>query len=236
MVARARRTIDIGRLSRLVARPGVDPRVWVALARVTDVGYDENEGFFADVTMIPTGEEQTAMISSLYTGPSYGFWPAVEVGDLVVVVVPQGDPNAGPVIIGQIWNTEYPPPSEARGTGSDNTDVSPNVVLKTKGGAKLVMIAQNADFTMTANVVKMQAANQSFVRGETYADALGVFLDALKVIMLAIKAYATAAGGAVPALAPAGTALGLAIDAFNLTIDTFKNARTTYLSTKIKGE
>ena len=90
-----------------------------------------------------------------------------------------------------------------------------------------------------ATVVKLQDGSQPFVRGTTYADALGVFLDALKVVMLGIGTFATAVGVGTPLFPAVATAAGVLnglITTFNLAIDALKLARSTYLSTKVTGQ
>ena len=87
-----------------------------------------------------------------------------------------------------------------------------------------------------ATVVKLQDGSQPFVRGTTYADALGTGIDALKTLNTAIGTFATAVGGATPAVAAAAVTLNTAIGAANTALDTLKAARSAYLSTKVSGQ
>jgi hypothetical protein len=87
-----------------------------------------------------------------------------------------------------------------------------------------------------ATVVKLQDGSQPFVRGTTYADALGTFLDALKVVMLGIGTFATAVGAALPPVAAAAATLGGLITTFNSACDALKTSRTAYLSVKVSGQ
>lgn len=120
-IQRTRRRVDLGKLSSAVSRPGVDPRVWITLAQVDDVGGDAEEGIFADVTFLPSGEEQSVLVGSAYAGAGYGQVIKPKVGDLVVVAVPEGSQDSGPIIIGRMWNGAEPPPAGAL-SGDDVTD------------------------------------------------------------------------------------------------------------------
>lgn len=130
---KARKSIDLGKLAAAVARPGIDPRTWVTLARVKQVGFDDKEGFFADVVYLPSGEEQTCMVGAIYAGNGFGFYTPLEEDDIVVVIVPNGDSNAGPVISQRVWNAADKPPADG-GTGEVPTA---DVLLRIQPGKKL---------------------------------------------------------------------------------------------------
>lgn len=90
-----------------------------------------------------------------------------------------------------------------------------------------------------ATLVKLQDGSQPFVRGTTYADALGTFLDALKIVMTGIGTFATAVGVGTPlfpAVAAAATVLNGLIVTFNSSCDALKASRTAYLSVKVSGQ
>lgn len=105
----ARRHIDAGRLSALASRPGIDSRVWLTLAAVKDVGFDEDEGTFVDVQFMPGGELETCYLGSPYAGDSFGDHCPVNIEDTVLVAVPMGDPAYGPIIIARFNNASDPP-------------------------------------------------------------------------------------------------------------------------------
>lgn len=88
----------------------------------------------------------------------------------------------------------------------------------------------------SAQVVKLQAATQAFIRGNDYSTALNTAVDAIKVLNTAVGTFATAVGGALPPVAAAATTLNAAIVACNSALDTFKSSSSTWLSTKVKGE
>lgn len=129
-IRRTRRSIDLGKLASAITRPGVDPRVWITLGVVTETGADPEQGLFADVEFIPSGEEQTVFVGSNYAGAGYGTVVKPKVGDVVVIAVPEGIQDAGPIIIARLWNGQMPPPPEAI-NGEDITD---DVVTRVKSG------------------------------------------------------------------------------------------------------
>jgi hypothetical protein len=120
-----RKSVDIGRLSKAVQRPGVDPRVWLALASVKELGFDPEHGCFADVYMHPDENVETCYIDTPYAGSvegvGFGDWAGIEVGDTVLVAVPQGDTNTGPLIIGRFWNAGDKPPLQITDDGTTPT-------------------------------------------------------------------------------------------------------------------
>ena len=139
-IQRARRTVDISKLSSAVSRPGIDPRCWVTLAQVTDVGFDAAEGFFVDVEFLPTGEQQCCLLGSHYAGENYGQAALPQVDDVVVVVVPNGDQSAGPVVICKLWNAADPPPAD----GSSGTDPTDDYLLRIRAGRNYTLRASGA--------------------------------------------------------------------------------------------
>lgn len=140
---RGRRSLDPSRLRSLVSGPGVDPRINLTLAEVDQLGFDSANGIYADVHLIPTGENETCLVGGPYAGSSYGFWLPLQQGDLVVVAIPLGDPNHGPVIIARVWDGNTPPPSEAKADQQqDGADVPvQDVILRVQPGQKVRIIA-----------------------------------------------------------------------------------------------
>lgn len=127
--------LNIGELSHALARPGIDPRVWIDLGVVTARGFDPDHGPFVDLELVPSGDVETAMVGTTYAGRAYGAWFPLEVGDLVVVAIPRGDTGAGPVVITRVWRAADPPPSEV-GAGEDLSD---DVVLRVREGKRYVL-------------------------------------------------------------------------------------------------
>jgi hypothetical protein len=117
---------------------------------------------------------------------------------------------------------------EVRLYGPGSSNASATIRIRANGSIEIVSAG--------ATLVKLQDGSQPFVRGTTYADALGVFLDALKVVMLGIGTFATAVGTALPPVAAAATVLVNLIVAFNAACDALKASRTAYLSVKVSGQ
>lgn len=213
-IRRVRSRADVGRLASATARPGNDPRVWLTLAVVKELGFDAEEGLFADVQYQPSGDFETALVSGACAGSRFGSWRPLAIDDTVLVAVPMGDPGHGPVIISRLWNAGDPPPEDF-GSGQDPSEdwidiLGPDkhYILKTSGNGQ----------------IKLQAATQSFVRGEDLADAINNFLDAMNIWIGLVASGITAGGGT------------LDNTVFIQAIEALQRARDNYLSTKIKGE
>ncbi len=117
---------------------------------------------------------------------------------------------------------------EVRLYGPGSSNASATIRIRANGSIEIVSAG--------ATLVKLQDGSQPFVRGTTYADALGVFLDALKVVMLGVGTFAAAVGTALPPVAAAATVLVNLITTFNLACDALKASRTAYLSVKVSGQ
>lgn len=120
---------------------------------------------------------------------------------------------------------------EVRLYGPGSSNASAFVRIRADGSIEIVSAG--------ATLVKLQDGSQPFVRGTTYADALGVFLDALKLVMTGIGTFATAVGVGTPlfpAVAAAATVLNGLIVTFNAACDALKTSRTAYLSVKVSGQ
>jgi hypothetical protein len=120
---------------------------------------------------------------------------------------------------------------EVRLYGPGSSNASATIRIRANGSIEIVSAG--------ATLVKLQDGSQPFVRGTTYADALGVFLDALKVVMLGIGTFATAVGVGTPLFPAVATAAGVLnglIVTFNAACDALKASRTAYLSVKVSGQ
>jgi hypothetical protein len=117
---------------------------------------------------------------------------------------------------------------EVRLYGPGSSNASATIRIRADGSIEIVSAG--------ATVVKLQNGSQPFVRGTTYADALGTFLDALKIVMTGIGTFASAVGAALPPVAAAAATLGGLITTFNAACDALKTARTAYLSVKVSGQ
>ena len=213
------RHVDQGRLRALVSGPGVDTRYNLVLAVVDSVTVDPAEGVFCDISFLPHEQPETAFLGVPYAGDGFGFYFPVEVDDIVLVGVPNGDPGLGPVIISRMWSAADKPFAELQGTAdADNPgqyDPSSDVVLKTKagsnyktivpgGGTASTAVSGGGDITLAVtgggdveitaagtSQVKLQDGSQAFVRGNAFDGQLDTFLSALETFTGAISAMAT---------------------------------------------
>jgi len=123
--ARRRRPVDVERLSRAVSRPGIDPRAWVATARVDDTGeavrWSTEAGWVIDVTFYggaldQQGEVPCRALNRSGGGDGYGEYYPPTIGCEALVVIPDGAPDAGPVVLGGLDNGDgCVPPSTING-------------------------------------------------------------------------------------------------------------------------
>jgi len=241
-----RRTIDTSRLSAAASRPGIDPRINLSLAIVKDIAFDAEHGIFVDVQLVPTGELETAYLGSGYAGNLAGDYCPVKLEDTVLVGLPSGDAGNGPIILAR-WNSAGDPPpldfqdpdneGEARKARVLRVEVDQPYLIRTSGSGDGVDISVEGDGDLIlevkgAGTAKLgdREADQPFVRGNDYADAEGTFLDALETFVTAVSG-----AGADPQGGLLAAGVIAAVTAFKPSISTFKNARTTYLSTKVEG-
>lgn len=108
---RARTTIDPARLAEALARPGMDPRSWVSLAIVTDFAVDPAHGVYADLVLVPTGDEVTARVGPIYAGGGFGLYAPLKIDDEVLAVCPSGHPDEGWVVVSRLWSAADKPPT-----------------------------------------------------------------------------------------------------------------------------
>jgi len=138
--SRVTRGIDVARLSNAVARPGIDPRIWVSYAYLLSEPYIETvegrQDIVADVMLVPSMQEETARVGAIYAGNGFGFYCPLHAEDEVLVVAPSGDPDAGLVIMQRLWSPADPPPQEVINNPEDVTLVveeGKNLRLTVKG-------------------------------------------------------------------------------------------------------
>jgi hypothetical protein len=140
-VAGNRNRLDVGRISALAQRPGIDPRVNLVTAVVREIGYDPDNGVFADVYFEPDGPEETVLVGTSYAGNGFGDWNPLEKDDVVLVAVPLGDPNTGAVIIARMWSAADKPPSDFAGpTVADGVEPTRDRIIRVKAGQNIKII------------------------------------------------------------------------------------------------
>lgn len=227
---RASRRMDPYRLADLVRGPGLDTRIHLTLAVVDDVCYDDsegNQGVYADVTYLPEGTPETVLVGSMYAGAGFGLYCPLVIGDMVLVAVPGGNSDAGPVIISRIWDSGDPPPSDIAGdTQADGTkdptedfvlrvESNTNLRIRTAGSGNISMKSEGSgeiriEQAGTGNIVlKVADGHLCYVGDETGAEPIALgqtlkdFLDSLRSwISTHTHAYAPGTGTPVPTDAP----------------------------------
>lgn len=144
--SRVTRGIDVARLSNAVARPGIDPRIWVSYAYLLSEPYIETvegrQDIVADVMLVPSMQEETARVGAIYAGNGFGFYCPLHAEDEVLVLAPSGDPDAGLVITQRLWSPADPPPQEVIDNPEDVTLVveeGKNLRITVKGDGNVVL-------------------------------------------------------------------------------------------------
>lgn len=148
--SRVTRGIDVARLSNAVARPGIDPRIWVSYGTLLSEPYIETiegrQDIVADVLLVPSMQEETARVGAIYAGNGFGFYCPLHIEDEVLVAAPSGDPDEGLVIMQRLWSPADPPPTEVSDNPEDVTLVveeGKNLRLNVKGSGNVVLAVED---------------------------------------------------------------------------------------------
>ncbi len=188
-----------GRMAELLRRPNMDTRFHLKLAVVERVVVDPQEGIFADVTLIPNEEPETVFVGAPYAGGGFGFYFPLEEGDTVLIGIPDGNCDMGPILISRMWDAGDRPFAEMKGAPSDEPEQfepSPDVILRAKPGANTrIIVSAGANVSITvegAGSVNLQVdggsvhlgmsehtALQGVVQGEAYDPFTGQTQTAL---------------------------------------------------------
>ena len=235
MLARLRTRLDFNRIAAGMSRPGIDSRSWLALARVDEdpdaIVWDRELGWLVDVTMVGGGLDGEGPVlcrqPSAGQGPGVGEYHPPRAGCLVIVLVPNGDPNNDCLIVGQL-NDE----GCAAATAINGVDITEAFAARTHImafpaedlDAEFEHVRLTGDMTLG-----VAGADQPYARGDDLAGAVDDFADAL------IKFLNTAAavpGGFGEVTATGFNAAGGVLKAKALA---FKAARSRWLSTRIRG-
>lgn len=100
--------LDVARASEALSRPGIDPRTWTTLAVVEAISVTA-KGVYCDVTTI-MGVQETAALAPDYAGDGFGFYCPIELGDMVLIAIPEGEFATGARIVARVWDEGDPPP------------------------------------------------------------------------------------------------------------------------------
>ena len=177
-MTRACLTPDLQRGGEAFARPGMDTRVWASLAHVTKVKVDPNGGVLADVTLLPCGTAETARVGSSMASQGSGLYLPLEVDDDVLVVAPDGCPDAGLVIVAALWDRATKPPATAASHPTDALIQPPDgrtVRVVTTGGGEVLLGDPAAAHPACRGDLIMACVNAALaaVRRHIHQDSLG---------------------------------------------------------------
>ncbi len=101
---------------------------------------------FADVIVMPQQSVTTAFIGTSYAGDGWGFYMPPEVGDVVLVTVPNGDTGNGLVVTQRVYSGSDRPPPQATTNPTDVTMVvrpGKTVRILVSGGGDAVLAASD---------------------------------------------------------------------------------------------
>jgi hypothetical protein len=218
----------------------MDPRAWACTARIDDdpdaIRWHATLGWLCDLTVVagPLAGQAIPLACSPSRDTHDAHHPPAR-GRLVAVLLPTGDPNDGGVITGYLNSTgEDPAPTTINGdriveANAGNGEVAADRThLCAFAGTDVDLEAERVRVCGEALVLGVPQADQPYVRGTDLADALGSLLDALSTFAAAI---------AVAPVVGANVALPASVLAqFQQAIATAKQARQTYLSSRINGD
>lgn len=161
--------LDVGRLGQALARPGIDTRIQTSRAYADDESYyDEKAGVFVEVTMVPSGQSVTARVPASYAGSGFGFYARIHKDDEVLVILPNGDPADGAVVVARLWSEADVPPAEAKDDPDEVmliVEKDKSLRLKTTGEGKVEIdsdkqvkvVTKTSTITLTPDSIDIKA-------------------------------------------------------------------------------
>lgn len=240
---RARRgaPMDAQRIGMAVAHPGIDGRVWSAVARVDDgddaVRWDADLGLVADVTIVggPLDGEGPipARVGRGFLADGALLAHPLPRGSFVVVELGH-DPNDVATIVARLFAAGATPPESVNGETIDAALLARAHVLRSSHDAELEL-----DGNVRAKMTELRAiaeriflvdenATQPFVRGTDWQQAINGFMTDLL----------EASGSLLPSGPPATPVTAAQVSAYlgqlGTAIATFLGR--TYLSTQLNAE
>lgn len=175
--------IDTARLATAVARPGIDPRVWVSYAILASdpvvVTTANEQDVVVDVILLPSGTVETARVGAAYAGNGFGLYMPLKQDDEVLVAAPSGDPDEGMVVIQRLWSPADLPPQAV-------VDNPTDVTLVVEPGKNLRLNVQGAgNVYMTVDTGKVFLGSADGTEPAAKGTSLKAYLDALVTQLLA---------------------------------------------------
>jgi hypothetical protein len=202
-----RRQIDPGRLGLAAARPGIDPRTWVAIGVVEELGYSTAEGLIMVLRVVQgalVGEMVTCELAPSLARSGALISAPIAIGDVGVMVVPDGDANNVPAVVGFLRMEEAPAPSHVNGRPADLALLGAAYVLADPERELEVVTGDARIVSPTLKLGPTHEPTQPYVRGQALAAALGAFCDGLSTFSTgaseAFKAIGVAATGSLTPL------------------------------------
>lgn len=248
-------SIDWSGIADAVRSPGIDTRSWIALARIDNdpdaIRWDDKLGWIVDVTVHGGPLDQEGPIAcrvanALSTAGSVASCP-VHRNDEVLVELPVGDPNAGPVIVGRLNNKELPVPGEVNGYTLDEAFALANLVLRTMHGLQVQLDGdaqvQAANWQLMGGKIYWGGApneqpTEPVIKGQAYTDALNDWEAAVGAFAQSVTTWSTAVASALGSLGAPVPNVDVVTNAAKLQAATqqFSAAATQALSRKVFTE
>lgn len=187
---------DMARMANALSRPGIDPRIWISYGVLTSEPYiemrDGQQDVLVDVTLLPSGDQETARVGAAYAGNGFGLYMPLHADDEVLVLAPSGDPDQGLVIAQRLWSPADPPPQEVATNPEDVTlvvEAEKSLRLNVKGAGNVVISAEDGKVKLgsenaTKGVARVDDAVQVTI---TIADFLVAGLTAIAPITVTGK-------------------------------------------------
>jgi hypothetical protein len=238
--------MDFGRLRTASAGPGADTRTWVVLARVDDdddaIRWDSSLGWLVDVTVQGGPLDQEGPIvcrcpSDFVEDSGAKLDPPIR-DCIAVVVLPEGDANVDPSILGFVQGPGCSPPNsvngddidEAKALGAHVLVTSKEVDWEVAGNIRLRTTGDAARFLGPLVELADEGATEPYVLGNANKDAVDAFAQSVQSAFTDLVPPGPPATPVTAAQATAAVAT-ITVAIVQLSLD-LQNA----LSTKIKGE
>jgi hypothetical protein len=245
--------VDMGRVSRGLAREGMDTRHWVSYGTVATVHGEDGKPSYTDphaVVITPSGIDVDVILepSGCPTTCTYGragqvsFLAPIHPGDQVLVVIPDGDLSMVPRIVEVIGGASAPLPVEEDGKPvfrNDRLSIFARgvpVEVRTDGGSAVRVRPDGSVQVASKGIAIEVGADGTIQLGANAADALikgTAYRSAQAAQSAAILAgLAAIIGVAVGPLA----ALQPGLQALQLAWQTFEEQSGGFLSAVVKTE
>jgi hypothetical protein len=261
MPRRPLRTPDVARLGLAVSFPGIDPRTWASAARVDNdpeaLRWDDTCGWIADVgfyggALDGDSESPCRVWSGGPPGSGFGEYIPLEPNCEVLVVIPEGDPEANPVVVGMLTNestcaapktiNELPIDGELRTSSAErvspfDTEIKRSPYHRREEYAQDRHVQARNQILEAAEQVKLalRDADQSFVRGERFVEVLTAWIDAVSAFVKADGAADAKIYAAVNLLAP-GTVTPQEIQAVATAVLEVPVQQTAFKAAAVAGD